>query len=87
MPVAVAVPIVGASGTAVANTELDAALGLDVPTEFVAVTVNVQFVFFVRPVTTMDPDAEVDTVPVIPPGDDVAVQLVIAVPPLLAGAV
>ena len=40
----VAVPIVGASGTvgvAVGVTEFDAADATDVPTEFVAVTVNV----------------------------------------------
>ena len=56
----VAVPIVGAPGTANTGvTEADAVDALDVPAEFVAVVVNVYAVPFVKPVTTHEPDAPV----------------------------
>jgi hypothetical protein len=64
--------------------ELLAALAGPVPTALVAVTVNVYAVPVVKPVTTIGEDAPV---PVTPPGLDVTVYEVIAVPPLLAGAV
>ena len=48
----VAVPIVGAPGTANTGvTEADAVDALDVPAEFVAVVLNVYAVPFVKPVT------------------------------------
>jgi hypothetical protein len=59
--------------------------GEPVPTAFVAVTVNVYPVPFVNPVTVALVAPVVDAVK--PPGDDVTVYPVIAVPPLLAGAV
>ena len=49
----VAVPIVGASGTVAGVTELLAPDAVLVPTEFVAVTVNVYELPFVKPVTTI----------------------------------
>ena len=56
-----------------------------VPTAFVAVTVNVYAVPFDKPVTVALVAPVVDAVK--DPGDDVTVYPVIAVPPLLAGAV
>jgi hypothetical protein len=55
----------------------------DVPIAFVAVTVNVYVVEGDKPLTVNGLDAPVA---VKPPGLDVAVKLVIAEPPLLAGA-
>jgi hypothetical protein len=55
-----------------------------VPTLLVAVTVNVYAVPFVRPVTVRGDDAPLA---VSPPGLEVAVKLVIATPPVIAGAV
>jgi hypothetical protein len=80
---AVALPIVGASGTVAGVTLLEAADAGPVPIAFVAVTVNVYAVPFARPVTVQ---GEVAHVPVCPP-DEVAVYEVIAEPPSLAGAV
>jgi hypothetical protein len=54
-----------------------------VPTLFVAVTLNVYEVPEVSPVTVIGEEL---LVPVIPPGLEVAVYCVIAVPPLSAGA-
>lgn len=54
-------------------TLLDAALEELVPTELVAVTVNVYAVPVVKPDTVIVPEPAVDNVPVIPPGRDVAV--------------
>jgi hypothetical protein len=48
----VAVPIIGASGTVAGVTEFEALEAVLVPMAFVAVTVNVYVVPFVRPVTT-----------------------------------
>jgi hypothetical protein len=67
--------------------ELLAALAALVPTAFVAVTVNVYEVPFVKPVTLIVPEPACDIVPVIPPGLDVAVYPVITDPPLSTGAV
>ena len=53
----------------------------------VAVTENVYVVPTVKPETVMVPDPLCDTVPVTPPGLDVAVYRVISDPPLDAGAV
>jgi hypothetical protein len=61
-----------------------AALGALVPTALVAVTVKVYEVPDVKPVTVTGEDA---AVPVIDPGDEVAVYPVMADPPLSAGAV
>jgi hypothetical protein len=55
-----------------------------VPTEFVAVTVNVYEVPFVSPVTVI---GEAPPVAVNPPTFEVTVYEVIIEPPLLAGAV
>jgi hypothetical protein len=81
-----AMPIVGAPGTVAGVTPFDAADAGPVPIAFVAVTVNVYVVPFARPVTSMDVQGAVH-VPVIVPGEDVAVYDVIAEPPSLAGAV
>jgi hypothetical protein len=53
----------------------------------VAFTVNVYDVPDVKPLTVIVPEPEVDNVPVIPPGDDVAVYELIVAPPLSEGAV
>jgi hypothetical protein len=67
---AVAVPIVGAPGTVAGVTLLEDADAGPVPTELVAVTVNVYAVPLVKPATVIGL-----TVPVwvFPPGEDVAV--------------
>jgi hypothetical protein len=67
--------------------ELLAELAALVPTELVAVTVNVYDVPDVKPLTVIVPEPDVDNVPVIPPGEDVAVYVVIVAPPLFDGAV
>ena len=54
-------------------TLLDAALAALVPTELVAVTVNVYAVLVVKPETVIVPEPAVAKVPVKPPGEDVAV--------------
>ena len=79
----VAVPIVGASGVVAGVTALDALDALLVPAAFVAVTVNVYVVPFVRPVMTIGEDPA-DAVN--PPGLDVTVYEVILDPPLFPGA-
>ena len=56
---AVEVPITGASGTVIGVTEFVATDGEPVPTSFVAVTVKVYGVPFVRPVTLMESPVEV----------------------------
>ena len=66
----VAVPIVGASGVVAGVTELDAAEALPAPTPFIAVTVNVYAVPFVKPLTVQGLLAQL---PVMPLGVDVAV--------------
>jgi hypothetical protein len=83
---AVAVPIVGAPGTVtVAGVTLfEAADAAPVPTELVAVTINVYAVPLVRPLTVIGLAV---AVPVRLPGFDVAVYPVIVAPPLLDGAV
>ena len=71
---AVAVTLVGAPGAvagATGVTAFDAADGTDVPTAFVAVTVNVYDVPFVRPGTVTDVAPAVDAD--APPGDAVTV--------------
>jgi hypothetical protein len=73
MPVAVAVPIVGAPGTVNGVILLLALLAELVPTELVAVTVNVYAVPRVNPGTLIVPDPACDNVPVNPPGLLVAV--------------
>lgn len=81
---AVAVPIVGAPGTAQVVTLFDALLAADVPISFVAVTVNVYAVPFDKPLTEIGDDAPV---PVRPPGLEVTVYPVMVLPPLNAGGV
>ena len=83
---AVAAPIVGAPGGPRGVALLDALDAGPVPTEFVAVTVNVYAVPLARPPTVIDVHGAVQ-VPVMPEGDEVAVYDVIVAPPLLAGAV
>ena len=75
---------VGAPGVVAGVTALLALDALPVPTAFVAVTVKVYAVPFVRPVTVI---GELPPVPVNPPGLEVTVYEVIALPPLLAGGV
>jgi hypothetical protein len=53
--------------------ELEAELAALVPRALVAVTVNVYAVPTVKPVTVIVPEPACETVPVIPPGEDVAV--------------
>ena len=67
--------------------ELEALDAVEVPTEFVAVTLKVYAVDAVRPETVIVPDPDCETYPVIDTGVDVAVYLLIADPPLLVGAV
>jgi hypothetical protein len=62
---------------------LDAALDGPVPNALVAVTVNVIFTLFVKPVTVIGEPVLEDEIPVF----DVAVKLVMALPPTLVGAV
>jgi hypothetical protein len=64
-------------------TALDGAEAAPVPTAFVALTVNVYAVPFVRPATVMGLP---DPVPVWPPGLAVTVYEVIAEPPFEEGA-
>ena len=59
----VAVPIVGASGTVAGVTEFDEAEAVLVPTAFVAVTVNVYVVPFVKPVTVIGDEPPYATKP------------------------
>ena len=67
---AVAVPMIGALGTAAGVTAFDAGDAAPVPTLFVAVTVNVYDVPLVRPVTTI---GLAPPLAVMPPGLDVTV--------------
>jgi hypothetical protein len=73
----VAVPIVGACGIVVAVIDEEADEASDVPTEFVAVTVNVYETPDCRPVTV---NGEVAPLVVNEPGDEVAVKEVIGAP-------
>jgi hypothetical protein len=66
----VAVPTVGAPGTVAAVTEFEAADAALVPAAFVAVTVKVYAVPFVRPITVIGEEVPA---PVSPPGDEVTV--------------
>lgn len=81
---ATADPIDGAPGTVAGTTLLEAAEAAPVPTAFVAVTVKVYALPFVRPVTVSGLDAPVA---VLPSGLEVTVYKVIALPPFDAGAV
>jgi len=69
--------------------ELEAADAVEVPAAFVAVTVNVYAVPSDNPSTVITPLVFPSgfKVPVIPPGEDVAVYKVMLAPPLDAGAV
>ena len=81
---AVAVPIVGAPGTVAGVTAFDAADEAPVPIAFVACTVNVYAVPLVSPTTVI---GLAPPVAVIPPGLDVTLYDVIALPPFEAGGV
>src|SRR5512135_285631 len=84
---AVAVNDVGVAGLpAPGLTALDGAEAGPVPTEFVAVTVNVYVVPFFRPLTVIVLGVAPNTMPVKPPGLEVAVYPIIALPPFEAGA-
>ena len=75
----------GASGAGASGvTAADAADAGDVPTPFVAVTVNVYATPFDNPVTVHDNAPIVEHDP--PPGDAVTTYPVTGEPPLLAGA-
>ncbi len=52
---------------------LEAALDALLPTEFVAYTVNVYEVEPLSPETVIVPEPEVESVPVMPPGEETAV--------------
>jgi hypothetical protein len=80
----VTVPPVATIYETVGVTLLLAALAALVPTALVAVTVNVYAVPVVSPETVI---GEEPPVPVSPPGLEVAVYPVIAVPPLNPGGV
>jgi hypothetical protein len=75
---------VGAAGGEEVVIDVDAVEATDVAAAFVAVTVNVYAVDAVNPETVIG-DELPDTV--IPPGDEVTVYVVIALLPLLDGAV
>ena len=75
---------VGAPGTVGVVTEFDASEVALVPMEFVAVTVKVYVVPFVRPVTVTEVPV---VVAVTPPGSDVTVYPVTGLPPSETGAV
>jgi len=81
----VAVTREGASGAADGTALLDGSEALPVPAGFVAVTVKVYEVPFVRPSTVQLRAPFV--VHVFEPGDDVTVYPVTEAPPLSAGAV
>ena len=81
---AVAVPIVGAFGVVAGTTELLVPDAVLVPNAFVAVTVNVYVVPFVRPVMVI---GDAPPVAVKPPTLDVTVYVVIGEPPGSAGGV
>ena len=67
--------------------ELEALDATEVPAEFIAVTVNVYAVAANNPVTEIVPEPACEISPVIEPGVDVAMYLVIVEPPSDAGAV
>jgi len=75
--------MVGAPGVVAGVTELLVADAVLVPTAFVAVTVNVYDVPFVSPVTVIGDAPPVADTPVL----EVTVYVVIAAPPVEAGAV
>jgi len=79
----VALTEVGAPGTVDGVTAADAVEAAPVPDTFVAVTVNVYEVPFVRPATVHE---VVAVVHVNEPGEDVTVYELIEAPPLLTGA-
>jgi hypothetical protein len=74
--------MVGVDATGIGVTDADGEDAALVPLVFVAVTVNVYAVLFVKPVTRIGLDAPE---PVIESGDDVTVYPLIAAPPF-AGA-
>src|SRR5919198_6560374 len=78
VPERVTVPAGGPAGCGV--TGLDGSDGGPVPTEFVAVTVNVYVTPFVRPLTVAVV-ASPAAVAVCPPGEEVTVYSVIGLPP------
>ena len=75
--------LVGAPGTVAGVTAADTLDDTLSPTAFVATTVNVYAVPFVKPLTTIGLDAPLA---VAPPGDAVTVYETIADPPSLDGA-
>ena len=83
LPIVPTTPV-GAPGTVAGITALDGADAGPVPDAFVAVTVNVYEVPFVRPVTII---GLVAFDAVFPPGLDITVYMVTGVLPLGAGAV
>jgi hypothetical protein len=84
---AVAVTAVGAPGSVAGVTLFEGAEAGPEPFTLAAVTVKVYAVPFVRPVTVAVVVVPLGVLAVAPPGDDVTVYDVIALPPLLAGAV
>ena len=86
-PVIDAETLVGAPGTPIGVMLLLAELAEPVPTELVAVTVNVYAVPLVNPETVMVPEPACDNVPVNPPGELLVIYFVIVAPPFDVGAV
>jgi hypothetical protein len=82
----VAITEAGAPGGAAGTAAPEAAEATDVPSAFVAVTVNVYEVPLVRPATVHEVDEADEVVHVFDPGDDVTVYPVIADIPSSAGA-
>ena len=82
-----AITEVGAPGGAAGTAAPEAAEATDVPSAFVAVTVNVYEVPLVRPATVHEVDEADEVVHVFDPGDDVTVYPVIVDIPSSAGAV
>ena len=77
-------PDAGAPGAAAGDTGGDAALGPDIPTAFVAVTVNLYGWPLVKPVTSqVNAPAVVHD---LPPGLEMTVYPVTRAPPSVAGA-
>jgi hypothetical protein len=83
----VAITEVGAPGGAAGTTAPEAVEATDVPSAFVAVTVNVYDVPLVRPATVQEVDEADEVVHVFDPGDDDTVYPVIVDIPSSAGAV
>jgi hypothetical protein len=84
---ATATTFVGAFGPLTGTTQLETFEGILEPTALTAVIVKLYGVSEVRPVMAIIPLPAPLKVPVIPPGEDVAIYLKMGEPPLFVGAV